>query len=89
MILRWDGDVALADEEMIAALYRVSRMSVRRHCTVVRRFPPAGPGSVQALYDVFTAEDELAKVAARPERTIAARRLREQADRRAAGGRSG
>lgn len=74
MILRWEGDTPLADAEMVAAIYEVSVRSVRRHCTPVQRMPPAGPNTVQALYDLFAAEPALADVAARPERT--AQRLR-------------
>lgn len=79
MILRWDGDTPLGDAEAIAQLYKVSVRTVRRKCTPARRIPPAGPGSVQALYDAFTAADELAGVASRPERTAAALRARRTA----------
>ncbi len=73
MHLRWEGDTPLADADMLAALYCVSPRTVRRHCTPAQRLPPAGPGSVQALYDVFAAADneQFAAVAPRPERTPA------------------
>lgn len=72
MLLRWDGNRPLADAEMIATLYEVSTRTVRRHCPVVRYEPrvgsPRGRGGV-ALYDAFTAGEQLVGVAPRPERT--------------------
>lgn len=76
MILRWDGDTPLADAAAIAQMYQVSVRTVRRKCTPALRVPPAGPGSVQALYNALTAADDLAGVAPRPERTAAALRAR-------------
>ncbi len=81
MILRWEGDTPLGDAEAVAKLYRVSVRTVRRRCIPKYRYPPAGPGSVQALYDALKAAEELTGVAPRPERTAAALRAR-----RAAGG---
>ncbi len=78
-LLVWDGDTPLAPAATIAALYQVSVRTVRRYCTVAQRRPPAGPGSVQALYDALAAADQLAGVAARPERTAAALRARKAA----------
>lgn len=80
MSLRWEDGVPLGDAKTVAEIYHVSTRSVRRHCTPVRRIPPAGPGSVQALYDALKAADDLAGVAPRPERTAAALRARRAAD---------
>ncbi len=82
MILRPEGETWIGDAEAVAQLYRVSVRTVRRRCTPVHRFPAAGPGSVQALYDALKAAEDLTGVAARPERTAAALRAR----RAAAGG---
>ncbi len=71
-----DSDSWLADAAAVAQLYKVSVRTVRRHCQPVRRPRPAGRGSVQALYDALKAADDLAAVAARPERTAAALRAR-------------
>ncbi len=94
MHLRWEGDTPLADADMLAAIYGVSTRTVRRYCTPARRLPPAGPGTVQALYDVFAVADNerFAAVAPRPERTAARIRAalahrKEQARIRAARGR--
>lgn len=80
MILRWEGGTPLGDAEAVAQLYRVSVRTVRRRCTPARRIPPAGPGSVQALYDALRAAEDLAGVASRPERTAAALRARRAAE---------
>jgi hypothetical protein len=74
-----DTDIWLADADAVAKLYRVSVRTVRRRCEPVQRFPPAGQGSVQALYDAIRAADDLKGVAARPERTAAALRARKAA----------
>jgi hypothetical protein len=80
MILRWEGDTPLGDAQAVATLYEVSIRTVRRHCTPARRCPPAGPGSVQALYDAFLAADDLEGVAPRPKRTAAALRASRAAE---------
>ncbi len=77
----WEGDTPLGDAATIATLYEVSVRTVRRYCTPARRMPPAGPGTVQALYDAVAAADALARVAPRPERTVAALRARKAATR--------
>ncbi len=81
VILHWEGDVPLGDAEDVAKLYQVSVRTVRRRCEPVRRMAPAGPGSVQALYDALAAATALAEVAPRPERTAAALRARRAAAR--------
>jgi hypothetical protein len=73
--LEWDGDTPLADAEVIAGMYGVSKRTVRRHCAPVRSARPAGPGSCQALYDAYAAADDLGGVTPRPERTLAAMRV--------------
>lgn len=81
MILEWCGDQPRGDAEMIACLYEVSTRSVRRHCPPVERRPPAGPGSVQTLYDALAAAEYLKTVAPRPDRTAAAIRARRNTER--------
>lgn len=78
MILIWEDGRPLADGPMLAALYEVSARTVRRHCSPVRYTPKAGEGrgGGAALYDAFEAGDQLAEVAPRPERTLAALRFR-------------
>jgi hypothetical protein len=84
MILTWEGDRALADVEMLARLYEVSERTVRRRCRPVRHEPrtgrPRGAGG-RALYDALAAGEQLADVAPRPERTMAALRYRANVER--------
>lgn len=79
MRLFWEDDRALADVEMLSHLYEVSERTVRRHCQPVRHEPragqPRGTGGL-ALYDAMAAGEQLAGVAPRPERTLAALRYR-------------
>lgn len=64
MIVRWRGDRALADREGVAALYEVSRRTVRRYCEPIDYDPETG----RALYDVLACEELLAGVLPRPDR---------------------
>jgi hypothetical protein len=79
MYLRWEDGRPLADRETIAALYEVSPRTVRRHCRPVGHEPRTGRvrgvGGL-ALYDAFAAAEQLAEVAPRPSRTVAALRER-------------
>ncbi len=77
MILRWVDGRPLADAAMVAALYSVSERSVRRHCRPViagQRGRPTAERDTVTFYDALVAADELAGVAPRPERTLAALR---------------
>ncbi len=65
MIIQWVGNRALADAEAIAHLCKVSIRTVRRYCTPAERHDPAGPGTVQALYDLQAARAALAGVKSR------------------------
>lgn len=73
MLLRWEHGRAVADKEMLAAVYEVSDRTVRRYCTPLRhearRGKPRGGGI--ALYDVLTAGQHLDGVAPRPARLAA------------------
>ncbi len=74
MLLRWENGRAVADREMLAAIYEVSDRTVRRYCAPirheVRRGQPRGRGGI-ALYDVLTAGADLQGVAPRPARAAA------------------
>lgn len=72
MKIRWEGDMCLADQATIAELYGVSEATVRRHCPPAREHPSRGRGSTQREYDAIAADDQLAGIVARPERTAAA-----------------
>lgn len=76
MKIRWEGDMCLVDRDTIAELYGVSWRTVIRHCPPVYTYPPRGRGSTQREYDAIAAanDDQLGKVAPRPERTAAALR---------------
>lgn len=74
MKIRWEGDMCLADRDTIAEMYGVSWRTVIRHCQPVYTYPSRGRGSTQREYDAIAAADQLADVAPRPERTIAALR---------------
>jgi hypothetical protein len=78
VILIWEAGRPLADGPMLAELYEVSPRTVRRHCTPVAHTTKkgGGRGGGVALYDAFAAGDQLAGVAPRPERTLAALRYR-------------
>lgn len=80
MRMHWTLDnQPLADAEMVGALYEVSARSVRRHCTPVDHEPRAGRGRGEggvAWYDAEAASVQLAGVAPRPARTLAALRYR-------------
>lgn len=68
MKIVWEGAIPLGDAEAVAALCKVSVRSVRRHCTPARRQEPAGPGTVQAYYNLDTARTVLADVKTRKKR---------------------
>ncbi len=84
MMLRWVADQALADAEMIAALYEVSTRTVRRYCRPEKHQPrtglPPGEGG-RALYNVVACAAALDGIAPRPERTLAAMRYRAARER--------
>ncbi len=77
MKVRWDGDVAYADREYVAAIYQVSEMSVRRHCTPAYHEQRTGPGTGQAMYNVEQCGAALGDVDARPWQTVVAMRTRD------------
>jgi hypothetical protein len=81
MKVRWDGDVAYADREYVAAIYQVSEMTVRRYCTPVYREDRAGPGTGRAMYNVEECGTALGDVVARPWATILAMRTRQAVTR--------
>lgn len=76
MILRWVDGKPYADAAGVAILYEVSVATVRRYCTPAWHEPRAGAprGGGAAMYDAFAAAEPLAKVVARPDRTLEARR---------------
>lgn len=77
MNLAWEGGRAVADREMLAALYEVSERSVRRHCVPLEYTARRGVrwgGTVR--YDVLAAGEQLAEVASRPARAAVAKRFR-------------
>lgn len=77
MDLLWDQGRPLADGEALAALFKVSLRTVRRHCTPVQRKPvkgqPRGEGG-KVFYDAITASDILADISPRQGRTARQRR---------------
>ena len=77
MKVRWDGDVAYADREYVAAIYRKSEMTVRRYCTPAYHEPHTGPGTGRAMYNVEVCGAELGDVDARPWQTVKAMRTRD------------
>lgn len=81
MKVRWDGDVAYADREYVAAIYQVSEMTVRRHCTPVYTEERTGPGTGRAMYNVEQCGTALGPVVARPWATIVAMRTRDAVTR--------
>lgn len=62
MIIEWVRGRQLADRDAIAALYKVSPRTVRRHCRPVTYHPTNGA----ALYDALHAAEALAHITARP-----------------------
>jgi hypothetical protein len=78
MHVEWVAGRAYADRETIAAIYKVSPRTVRRHCTATGHRPRTGvgPGGGAALYDILAAGDQLEPVAARPAREAATRLYR-------------
>ncbi len=76
MIVKWVNGKPYADAPGLAVIYEVSVATVRRYCSAAWHEPRAGAarGGGVAMYDAFAAADFLAKVVARPDRTLEARR---------------
>lgn len=84
MYVDWTRDPPLADGEALAAIYKVSQRTVRRHCPTAGHLPqtgmPRGMGG-RALYDAFAAAEHLQDIAPRPARTLTELRRKQQGNR--------